>query len=959
MGVISVETKYGPLNFSIKGDTPSSAEQLKIQDVLIDKESYFSEEDIQNYQKTQKGESVNFDYETGVQDSKLRSMLGRADTKQDQDKVLRERFNLLETEYTRDQFGNLALMPEGAQKFGIETDKPIIIDEKGFTRQDFSDLSGLGTTLAGGVAGAVAGQALIPVPVLGAVIGATIGGGAGKAAEEGIEALQGVQAQSGTEIAKDIAKEALISGAGEGVFGLVGKAFKVISGTSKVGKGIPDERITDIAAANERGYMLSLGTIGAPSLVARQQAIAEKALGTSKRLRQNHEKIMNDLNWLRGADGEVDVQGAANALTSAAEIGDKTLSSASRLQEKKLLTHMEDIANSLGRASEKDIAIKDDLFVAFQQSYKAFDDLVETKFLNINNAIDDSVGSASIFNTKGIAEDAQKMSRRFENAQDGTNPHKAGLILKKISQLGDNASFGDLYYARKSLRDISMFNITSDTIGGVVDDFLPRIDGLLDIGNLKTVVETKLPGASNASQRKLLTDASKDLNQARKFYKDGNKKFERVSGALNKKILIDSVRNDVAVNSKDAMKSLVIKDRPELLRDAGKAIDEFAGIGTFSPLKQRIASEWIRDTLSKSINTKTGSFSGYKFKNKLDNLGSTADELFGVNSKEVKKLAEQLNVLSLRNIDQKVIDDFMGAGADDAGIDLLRNLSKAQDDQAKFNRNRINKKLSSGDLTDTEAAEFIADGSMRAEDINALRKFFKDDADAMNKIQTYYMDNLIGDFEKNFLTDKTQFGKFGDRILKNQSKIEAIYGKDMAAEMNEFGRIMKLLGESTSGGDLVAANIAASPLENLGTIAKLSLVGQLFSSKRFYKSFNKKYSKLSKGENIKTKGQIAGELIKDSFSSLIAQGSFQSFDETARSAVSQAREAITELDNSQELKKPSVRSQGIDIPRVSPVQEFEQTSFPQAQNNNIRERARQNPAAAATLLGGLANADLL
>jgi hypothetical protein len=221
------------------------------------------------------------------------------------------------------------------------------------------------------------------------------------------------------------------------------------------------------------------------------------------------------------------------------------------------------------------------------------------------------------------------------------------------------------------------------------------------------------------------------------------------------------------------------------------------------------------------------------------------------------------------------------------------------------------------------------------------------------------MDNLIGDFEKNFLTDKTQFGKFGDRILKNQSKIEAIYGKDMAAEMNEFGRIMKLLGESTSGGDLVAANIAASPLENLGTIAKLSLVGQLFSSKRFYKSFNKKYSKLSKGENIKTKGQIAGELIKDSFSSLIAQGSFQSFDETARSAVSQAREAITELDNSQELKKPLVRSQGIDIPRVSPVQEFEQTSFPQAQNNNIRERARQSPAAAATLLGGLGNADLL
>ena len=97
MGVISVDTKYGPLNFSIKGETPSAAEQLKIQDVLIDKESYFSKEDIENYQKSQKGESINFDYETGVQDTKLRSMLGRADTNEEQEKVLREAFGLNET----------------------------------------------------------------------------------------------------------------------------------------------------------------------------------------------------------------------------------------------------------------------------------------------------------------------------------------------------------------------------------------------------------------------------------------------------------------------------------------------------------------------------------------------------------------------------------------------------------------------------------------------------------------------------------------------------------------------------------------------------------------------------------------------------------------------------------------------------------------------------------------------
>jgi len=958
MGVISVDTKYGPLNFSIKGETPSAAEQLKIQDVLIDKESYFSKEDIENYQKSQKGESINFDYETGVQDTKLRSMLGRADTNEEQEKVLREAFGLNETEYTRDQRGRLALMPEGAQKFGIETEVPILIDEKGFTRQDLSDLSGLGTTLVGGVGGAIAGQAAIPVPVLGAVIGAAIGGGAGKATEEGIEALQGVQDQAGSEIAKDIAKEALISGAGEGVFGLAGKAFRVASGAGRVGKGLPEERITDIVEAEKRGYLPSLDAIGAPSLIARQQAIAEKALGTSARLRKNHENIMRDLQWLRGAGDEVDIQGAANALTDAARLGDKTLSSAVRDQEKRLLKHMDEIAVNLGKAAEKDTAIQDDLFAAFQQSYKAFDDLAEAEFVNINNAIRNSAGDEAIFSTRGIAEDAAKQARRFENAQVGTNPHKAGMILREIAELGDKASFSQLYYARKSLRDTGMFNITSDTIGGVVDDFLPQIDNVIDLAGKTTgnFLNKALPGSANVGSRKLIRDAVRDLGRARNFYKEGNKKFEKVSSAIGKKTLINAVRNDVTVNTKDAMRSLVRKDNPQLLQDAAKAIDDFAGEGTFAPLRERIASEWLRDTLSSSINTKTGKFSGSKFKTNLDKIGSTADELFGKNVSEVRKLAEQLNALSLRNIDQKVIDDFVASGADESGVNLLKNLSKALDDEARFNRNRINKKLSSGDLTATEAAEFIADGSMRAEDITSLRKFFDNDAEAMGKIQTYYMDNLIGDFEKNFLTDRTQFAKFGDRLAKNKAKIEVIYGKEMADEMQQFGRTMKLLGESASGGDLVAANIAASPLENLGTIARLSVVGKLFSSPRFYKAFTQKYKKLAQGEDVKTRGQIAGELISDSISSFMAQGTAQSMDEIATSAVNQATALMGDLDQASAPAPSPVTRTSVPVPEVSPVADL--PPMPTAKPS-IRQRAAENPAVAATLLGGLGNVGLL
>jgi hypothetical protein len=950
MGLITINTKYGPIDVKIKGDKPTSEEFFKLDDIEAQPEKYVPKEIIDAYRKSLKGEDQTFDYATGIQDGKLRRMLGRADTRGDEEKVLKEAFGLLETEFTRDNRGRLALTPEGAQKFGIETNKNVIIDEKGFTRQDFSDLTGVGTTVAGGVAGAVAGT-LVGGPI-GGIIGAGLGGAGGKSVEEATEALQGVQAQEGKEITKDIAVEGLIAAAGEGIFAGLGKAFRVVSGTGGVGKGLPDDRVKDILAAEKKGYLPSLGAIGAPSLIARQQAISEKALGTSARLRKNHENIMKDLEWLKNEAGQVDLDGAAQVLTSASKTGNNKLKTIVKDQEVRLLKHMEEIADNLGRASQRDSAITDDLFKSFQESYKAFDDLVETKFLNINNALEDSVGDSAIFKTRGIADDAARAAQKFENAVPGTNPARAGAILKTISELGDKASFGQLYYARKSLRDAGMFNITSDTIGNVVDDFLPQIDNLLDLAakGRNNFLNRALPGAENQASRKLLREAARDLSKARNFYREGNQRFEKVSAAINKKALIDVVRNDTPANAQEMMRSLIRKNNPQLLKDAKEVVDEFAGAGTFDPLKQRLASSWIRSTLQKSENSSTGKFSGYKFKDELDKLGSTADELFGDGIGEIRKFAEQLSALSLRNVDQSVIDDFVKAGADDSGINLLKKLSTAQDDLATFNQNNIAKKLRSGNITPTEAAELISSNSMRAEDIASLRRFFDDDADAIGKIRAYYMDNLIGDFQSNFLTDRTQFAKFGERLTKNKAKIEVIYGKEMAKEMDEFGRIMKLLGESANGGDLVAANIAASPLENLGTIARLSIVGQLFSSPRFYKAFTRKYKRLSEGQDASSRGQIAGELLSDAVSSLIAQGTAQSIDQAVGETAKQVSSVMQNAQRQTKTTPPPTP-----VPQVLPPIETGSIN----KTPNIRQRAKENPAIASTLLGGLGSADLL
>ena len=974
MGIVTVDTKYGPIDVTIAGDKPTIKEKFKLDDIKYNAKAYVPEDVLAEFETKSKGFDVGFDTTTGIQDGKLRRMLGRADTPEDEEKVLREGFGLTEDQYTRDSRGRLALTPQGAQVFGLETDKPVLVDETGFSKNDFSDLTGLGTVIGGGVTGAIAGTA-VGGPI-GGIIGAALGGGGGKAIEEGTESLQGVQAQESGEILKDIGKEALIAGTFEGLGAGIAKVFRVASGTGRVGAKLPEDKIEDIMAASTfrgreegKGYMASLNAIGAPSLVARQQAISEKALGTSARLRQNHQNIMDDLSWLRGTgdSGDIDVQAVASSLKGAAKSGDDTLSVAAKNSEKQLLNHMENIANNLGRAATKDADIDQNLFNIFKDSYKRFDDRVEVRFARIDAALKNVAGDAKIFNTKSIADEAARFGQKYKNAGAGTSQQKAYQALMDIAALGEKASFGQLYVARKSLRDMHMMNIRSDTMKTVEDMFMHQIDNMLEVASVQGAANTLQRGPRGQfirgltrDQKQVLKDASADLRGARDFYKDGNKNFEKINAAISKKDLINAVRNDDVINPAGLMNSLIRNDNARLLKEAGEAIDANIGAGTFAPIREQIAAQWLRTNLNKSMNTSSGKFSASRFKEKVDDLGSTADELFGANAVEVRRLAEQLNALSLKNIDESVIKNFTDAGADLPAIGLLKDLRKTSEELATFQRNTINKKLADGNLTDTEAANFISDNAMRAEDVKKLFSILRtqpNGAEQIAKIQTKYMDDLIGDFDKTFLTDKNQFAKFGDRLAKNEAKLIEIYGPDTAADMKQFGKIMKLLGESASGGDLVAANIAANPLENLGTIARLSVVGKVFSSGPFYNSFLKKYKAQGAGANLKTRRQIAGDLMADAFRGAIVQGIPQTIDEGITTATNQATALLG--NQMEKMNTPAPKPQTrTSVPDVQPGVLPEQQMIP-GQQLSLRERAAQNPAVAATLLGGLGNAGLL
>ena len=178
-------------------------------------------------------------------------------------------------------------------------------------------LKNANNTQKGAGIGAAAGS------ILGAVIGAGLGSGGAKLLEEGQEYLEGTQSQTGTEVLKDTAIEAAIGAAGEGagqvLFKTVGRLF------GKPGKDLTTEQLELAGKSMEYGVTPTLGQVGANKIVARQQAMGEKVLGTSKRLRDNHQAITSKLEEFKSQYGASNPDEVAEVMVNAAKTANKTV----------------------------------------------------------------------------------------------------------------------------------------------------------------------------------------------------------------------------------------------------------------------------------------------------------------------------------------------------------------------------------------------------------------------------------------------------------------------------------------------------------------------------------------------------------------------------------------------------------------------------------------------------------
>ena len=923
-------------------------------------------------------EEQQFDRKSGIQSAKLRSALGAAENKKEEDNIL-YKFGLTQSDFVRDRRGNLALTPDGATKFGVKTDKNIVIDEEGFSKYDLADLVAISPELAGAIGGAAGGQAIIPIPILGAMIGGFFGGAAGSLAEEGIEGLAGVSSQTAGDIVQDALVEGSLAAVGEGVVGLVGKGFNVIK------KGPQSRADEDTIRAvgmgrEEFGITADPGRAGFQPILARAFAIGEKIFGGSKRTRENGIAIQNAVKEFRDASGAVDPMALGSALFAAREAGKTKLTSQVNEAQKKVLNQFKNVANDLGRAAKDDVVnINQDLYDSWKGAYTDFLNLAGAQFKSIDDAVKSAAGESNIIPVGDIKRFAKDNAEQFRGSvlTDSTGTTVTALNSLKELGRGKNASFAQLYNARKSLNDFINMNPKDTTLERYGGDLLKMIDNKLEYSNIEDLLDAAGTTLTESGRRKILK-AAEDIPDARTFYRKGMTAWNEVAGISNLSAIRKEIKELGRANTAGMMNRIVKPNNPDLLIRAEEMLK-----GNWEPLRKRIAGEWIRENIEGSINVvNPKNFSGTSFRTKVNNLGATGVKLFGKREYgELKRLADQMAATSLARADESVLQRVSAlTNADEPNIGLLKDVAKAQKNQLEFDTDRILKQLDSGDLDEVAAANIITSPNTAPTTIRKLVTYF-DDPNDLQKLRGVYMENLIGDFSEKFLSEPGKMAEFGARLQREAQagRLKELFGPEMAGRMRRFGEVLSFNAKTTDGGPLIASGIAAAPLENLGKLARFGLITRMLSTDLFYKNIDDQYRALTGKASRPEKARTLGKLIGNGISRAIAQTGAQAIDETTVNA-KQAAESLIRSEIDEQKRLSDERSQRAPkpaptpIPKVLPsldrgVSAAAPVSQPQdilgqirqraVEKRNIRQRARENPAIAATLLGGLGSAGLL
>ena len=602
MGIIQVETPQGIVKVEIDGDEPT---QQELQD--IDAQFFGSNvptrasvdlatastEEIRDYARAQRLAGINpetggqitedeyvskykepgVDYRTGLDSvgGFSRFQFGRMDTDEEKSNYLKTVVG--DEGFRVDALGRHILTQDGRTKLGLGEGRELAVDEEGFSFNDVKEFAGataLPIIAATGTAIAASGVGFIPGTLL---VGAAAAGG--KLLDEGIEAAEGLQMQSPTDIARDAAWEGgfavLGEGVGRGISKLFGRIIKGPGGAENEALRAQAREVIDqgfrptIAGATDEAFRPVLN---------RLQAVYEGVFPNQKAAMQNLEQSLAQMRAFGIADDT-----AINNLDEIVKrdidnfysTSDQKLANAQMRMDDAVKGEIDQIMKNLkdGKTIPKNL---DDMI---RQRKSVFDEDVDRLYTVVN----DKLRGQAIIPTAGIKEELKRLTT------DSIADIGATRFASQVKGLGEYATARELSRIRTGLTDASrnpalLNDVNVGALGALKSSVNKAfVDAEITLAQMsKMGLDDAITTAGGPTivrpdgfKMNLSTgeasEALRLLNRTNEFYKDSIGRFDNIvvqdiikqtrSGQMNMKFIFDKI---------------IQEDNPEALDQLFKAI---------------------------------------------------------------------------------------------------------------------------------------------------------------------------------------------------------------------------------------------------------------------------------------------------------------------------------------------------------------------------------------------------
>jgi hypothetical protein len=225
-------------------------------------------------------------------------------------------------------------------------------------------------------------------------------------------------------------------------------------------------------------------------------------------------------------------------------------------------------------------------------------------------------------------------------------------------------------------------------------------------------------------------------------------------------------------------------------------------------------------------------------------------ELYGrAEYNRLKQVAKGFEDLKLTNIDEEVLSNAVAQGLDQGVATAMRGALETLQETSRLRDRSVFTKIRENKLDPEEAVDFVmAPGTTRG-DIRAVMEFFKDSPAELKTIRGTYVENMLDNVGA--VTNADSMKQLAKNIARadKSNKLDIVFPNvgetaGQAQNIRDFGKILNRISSNIPKGDLVAQGILANIFNNIGRIAKMFVLGQLFTGKKAMKEIVEAAKKL-------------------------------------------------------------------------------------------------------------------